>query len=111
MTPNIPEADIESDNSDLFSVKDITPAVIEVKNYIIKDLGRLDDDEVKGPTYERPVTGDEYEDDSNYETTIQRRKNNKKFLFEWLTEADFTQDVSLSKLINHQFTLDKDEGE
>ena len=96
MTPNIPEADIESDNSDLFSVKDITPAVIEVKNYIIKDLGRLDDDEMKGPTYERPVTGDEYEDDSNYETTI---------------SVDSIPLFLLLKLINHQFTLDKDEGE
>ena len=34
---------------------------------------------------------------------------NKQALLEWLTEADFTQEMSLTKLAGHKFRLDQEE--
>ena len=34
---------------------------------------------------------------------------NKQALLEWLTIADFTQEISLTKIIGHKFKLDQEE--
>ena len=78
------------------------------KNYTVVDTNPKFDF-IPGPTYERPETDDENEEDSQDEHTIERTKNNKKHLLAWLTEADFRQEINLKQLLEHPFKLEHDE--
>lgn len=43
------------------------------------------------------------------EETPEYRLRNKKALFEWILEADFTEEMQLHKVADHRFKLEEDE--
>ncbi len=72
----------------------------------VEILGTTGDDQLQGPKFER-------EDDSEIEESeeVARVKRNKQFLLQWVTEADFTKEISLVQLSDHPFRLDQEEEE
>ena len=61
---------------------------------------------MRGPKFEREDVSDMDEDEEKQRL---REKLNKKHLLEWVTEADFTKEISLVKLSDHPFKLDEAE--
>ena len=61
---------------------------------------------MQGPKFEREDVSDLDEDEEKQRL---REKLNKKHLLEWVTEADFTKEISLVKLSDHPFKLDEAE--
>lgn len=68
------------------------------------NLLQIDVDEVpdrlEGPAFERH---DSEQNLLDLKQAEERRIKNKKFLLEWITEADFTKEISLVSLGDHPF--------
>lgn len=60
-----------------------------------------------GPDYLRENSQLNEEDDE--QSLVVRKQKNKFLLLEWVIEADFTKEISLSKLGQHPFNLNDDE--
>lgn len=61
-----------------------------------------------GPAFERHDSEQNLKDAAELE---ERKKRNKKVLLEWITNADFTKEISLFSLSDHPVQLDNDEEE
>ena len=68
---------------------------------------------VAGPAKELPDSDLSFESDSSGEKKkylSDLASRNKHHLFEWLINADFTQEISLAELATHPFALNSDEN-
>jgi hypothetical protein len=60
---------------------------------------------MKGPYFDKTDT----EDEDDLEKEKIRLRRNKKYLLEWVTEADFTKEISLVELGNTPFEVQEEE--
>ena len=64
-----------------------------------------DSDKMEGPFFENPDTEDEEDEEQEKE----RFRRNKKYLLEWVVEADFAKEFSLIELGNTPFEVPEEE--